>query len=217
VQDGHRTVQGSQLSGEALHMGNVTGGPPHSVVERLAYQFGIQTFFETGTYRGDTAQWASQRFAHVITIERSETVHAAVAPQLAQVPNVTSYLADSRVVLRDRIRELAPTIFWLDAHWCGGETAGIEDECPLLGEINLIAPYSDRHFIMIDDARLFIAPPPLPHKAEQWPTLDEILGVWASNTRPQMLIFHDVILLSPQWARRTVADLVRDFLKQPPN
>jgi hypothetical protein len=193
-------------------MGNITGGPPQTVVEELARRFEIKTFFETGTFKGGTTLWAAERFSTVITVERSEALHAAVAPHLAPCPNVVSYRGDSRVVLRDCIENLAPAIFWLDAHWCGGETAGTEDECPLLGELYLIGPYAGRHFIMIDDARLFLAPPPLPHKAEHWPTLDDILGIWTNETRPHTLVFHDVILLSPRWACQAVSDLVRRYI-----
>jgi len=68
-------------------------------------------------------------------------------------------------------------LFWLDAHWSGGDTYGENDECPLMDELKIIFQYRKNYVILIDDARLFMAPPPKPHKIENWPSIKEIVNI----------------------------------------
>nr|VFK13685.1 MAG: hypothetical protein BECKLPF1236A_GA0070988_100932 [Candidatus Kentron sp. LPFa]VFK29804.1 MAG: hypothetical protein BECKLPF1236C_GA0070990_1009510 [Candidatus Kentron sp. LPFa] len=51
-----------------------------------------------------------------------------------------------------------PAVFWLDARYSVGSTAGADDQCPLIGELEAIVarPYGD--FVLIDDVRLFLSP-----------------------------------------------------------
>ncbi|MDR1514735.1 MAG: hypothetical protein LBS45_03495 [Synergistaceae bacterium] len=56
----------------------------------------------------------------------------------------------------------SPMLFWLDAHWSGGDTAGENIQCPLLEELKIILDSNSSHFILIDDARLILASPLLP-------------------------------------------------------
>ncbi len=68
-------------------------------------------------------------------------------------------------------------LFGLYAHWSGGETYGEDDECPLLDELEIIFGYDKNYAILIDDARLFLAPPPHPHNIQAWPSLTDILRI----------------------------------------
>jgi hypothetical protein len=69
---------------------------------------------------------------------------------------------DSREELGPIIEREDNILFWLDAHWSGGETYGESDQCPLIKELEVIFRYSkEKNFaILIDDVRLFLAPPP---------------------------------------------------------
>ncbi len=49
--------------------------------------------------------------------------------------------------------------------------------------------------ILIDDARLFLAAPPAPHKPEQWPTIADICRLFDADRYVQVI--HDVIFLVP--------------------
>jgi hypothetical protein len=190
-------------------MGIVHHGVPEGIAKTLAKRFQLNTFFETGTFEGGTTEWAIAHFERVITVEASAELFAAATHRLARHENLTRHLGDSRLVLRDLLPTLPPTLFWLDAHWSGGPTAGVDDECPLLGELELIRPYGSAHFVLIDDARLFLEPPPRPHKMEQWPTLDQIIQSFGGGSFPNVRVFDDVILLSPRWAGNIAGDLVR--------
>jgi hypothetical protein len=96
----------------------------------------------------------------------------------------------------------SPTLYWLDAHWSSGTAAGKENECPLLDEIRLTSPGHPSDCYLIDDARLFLEPPPPPHRAEQWPTFDDICAV-ARSERPDhsVAVAGDVIVIAPREVR----------------
>jgi hypothetical protein len=129
---------------------------------------------ETGTLHGRTARSLGRVFDEVVTIELSEELHAAVTEVLRPFPHIRVLQGHSV----QRLRELAdpdlPTLYFLDGHWCGGKSAGVEDECPVLEELEVIAPSHPDDCLIIDDARLFISPPPPPHRPEKWPTLGEV-------------------------------------------
>lgn len=180
-------------------MGNIHMGPPCDLVLALRDAFRVAIFFETGTYEGHTARWAAGRFANVITVEASASLHAAAMARGGHFANVEFVCGDSRVAIARRIGDLPqPAIFWLDAHWSGGVTHGADDECPLLGELHEICNAGREDILLIDDARLFVAPPPPPHAADQWPTLDEILQMLSKGPRLRITaIIDDVIVAAP--------------------
>ncbi|MGD9110566.1 MAG: hypothetical protein PVG93_06455 [Phycisphaerales bacterium] len=145
-------------------------GSPVELISKLKDVFSISTFVETGTYKGSTACWASGVFDRVITIEASEGLYQEVTEKYRDVGNIEFIYGDSRERLRDVIAKLeGPSIFWLDGHWSGGATYGVNSQCPLIEEIEIINNSEYEHFILIDDARYFLSPPPEPHPAEQWP------------------------------------------------
>jgi len=183
-------------------MGLADFGLPHALVEFLAAEYKLASFFETGTYYGESSVWAAEHFAVVKTVERAPMLYATASFKLGRLRNVKLEFGDSRVVLAQALPDLPPTLFWLDAHWCGGATAGeLDAECPLLDELALIAPELDRHFVLIDDARLFAMPPPPPHKAASWPSLAEIFDALRSRHQPYITIYRDVIIAVPAHAK----------------
>lgn len=172
-----------------------------NLVQALQKAFALRTFVETGTFLGDSAAWASQRFERVYTIERAESLWQQAEQRLANLGNVTCLAGDSRQALHSIVTTGdSPTLFWLDAHWSGEQTYGESDECPLLGELEVILSSQLESFLLIDDARLFLAPPPLPHNAEGWPAIDQVVGVLA-NHGYYVVILEDVIVAVPQLAR----------------
>lgn len=191
-------------------MGIVRMGPPEKLTEYLRRYFGLRNFVETGTFRGNTTVWAAERFAHVYTAERSDIIFQSTSQRLAAYANVTFRHCDSRSLVRELVDRLPPALFWLDAHWCGGDTAGTDDECPVMDELAALAPHLDRHFVMIDDARLFLSPPPPPHKPDQWPSVDQIIRAAAAQYPIFDTVVDDVILLAPNWARAAVANHLKD-------
>jgi len=184
-------------------MGNVQLGINRDLALRLRDVLGIQTFIETGTYKGATAVWAAEHFARVITIEGYRKRFDGATRQYAgQFPNIHFFYGDSRHVLSRVLGEVdEPALFWLDAHWCGeGATDAhdIGDECPLVEELTAINnhAFAAQHAILIDDARLFIQPPPYPHDPKQWPSLAEVEKQLSAFPRTTA-VYEDIILSVP--------------------
>lgn len=183
-------------------MGIIRMGPPEDIVTFLKVRFKIKTFIETGTFHGGTTRWAAQRFGQVYSIEKSHILYTQTNNKLASIRNITCLEGDSR----EHLRKLAPTlnesaIFWLDAHLCGGDSYGANDECPLLQEIETIDTQTgNAHALLIDDARYFMAPPPQPHKIAQWPDLSSVFEVLCRARPRYITIIEDVIIAVPlEW------------------
>lgn len=180
-------------------MGLVTLGPSAEIVLELAALNCSDVFVETGTFRGETTRWASKYFASVFTIERAGSIYDLHSKELLQLKGVTPLLGDSREMLPKVISQISHRtgVFWLDGHWSGGETAGVDDECPVLDELTILADRKD-DIILIDDARLFLSAPPKPHNPLQWPTIVEIVNALSlGNKRPFIQIIDDIIFAIP--------------------
>jgi len=183
-------------------------GPPRDFIRWLRDRAGARSFIESGTFRGETASWAADLFQEVITIELSPEIHRQTSARLASKSNISFRLGHTKAVLASLLPQLRqPAIFWLDAHWSGLDTAGREEECPLLEELALLNAASVNHCILIEDARLFTAPPPLPHQASQWPTIWEVHAALQQGPRPRFVIIQrDVIIAVPGEYRAEVID-----------
>ncbi|MCW5625493.1 MAG: hypothetical protein KIT73_12325 [Burkholderiales bacterium] len=180
-------------------MGIVNMGPEAQITLDLAALAGISAFVETGTYVGNTTRWAAANFASVFTIERSETLHREYAPALQALGNVEPLLGDSRVKLPQVLARLGrrPAVFFLDGHWSGGPTSGADDECPLLAELQFLNE-REGDVLLIDDARLILSAPPLPHDADQWPTIADVAEVLSAGIQRRFVqIVDDVIYVVP--------------------
>ena len=139
--------------------------------------YSLDTFIETGTYRGESCGWAAGEFSQVYSIESDERRHGRVVEQLGKLKNLSLILGDSRQKLPEILASLdKPALLWLDAHlrdhtkqgWVGN------DQNPLKQELAAIAATGKRHVVMIDDANWIFAPPLFEHDPAQWPTLPEI-------------------------------------------
>ncbi len=145
-----------------------------ALVEVLRATLNLSYFVETGSSSGYTAVEASTYFSEVYTCELEWARWRNVVHHSRRHPNIRPCHADSPLFLT-AIRDLLdkPTMFWLDAHWDGGDEAGQDRQCPLLEELVAIGEIGP-HVILIDDARLFKSPRTAPFIPEQWPSETEI-------------------------------------------
>lgn len=188
-------------------MGIIRMGPPEELVIKLREFFKVDCFVETGTYMGGTAIWASQRFAKVVTIENSPEIYKSTSERLSHIKNIEFLFGHTSVRLDEIVAKLqAPAIFWLDAHWSGGLTYGKTDECPILTELEITNRSDFPHCILIDDARLFTAPPPPPHNTKYWPDITALLAAINSKQGRYTVIVEDIILSVPESARHLVEE-----------
>jgi hypothetical protein len=184
---------------------------PSNLVISLKDEFSLKYFIETGTFLGNTACWASQYFEKVYTIENSEKLWQQASSRYSGLGNVQFVMGDSRDKLQEVVIDIkSPAIFWLDAHWSGGITFGEGNECPLLEELKVIVHESYEHFILVDDARLYLTPPPKPHLPEQWPDIVSVINVLNSNRSRFIIIMNDVIVAVPSFARSYLTKYCQD-------
>lgn len=190
-------------------MGN-THGVPKELALHLRDCLGLKVFIESGTYKAESTRWAADNFECVITIEAWEKHYqGAVQSYSQQYPNIQWVFGDSRTKLWKVIRELTvPPLFWLDAHWVGNSVIAHEqkDECPLEQELDAINDHylAAEMVILIDDARLFLNPPPYPHDPKQWLTYPQVLA--KLNEFPRVVTIKDDVIIAVPLAHLQVLD-----------
>ncbi len=190
------------------------GKIPEQLARGLQQQLGLRRAVETGTYRGHSTRALAGIFDTVITIELSADLHRQYAPALDAIPGVSALQGDSRTVLGGLVDPSVPTLYFLDGHWSGGVTAGEEDECPVLDELTTISAGHADDCVLIDDARLFAAPPPPPHDARQWPTLLEVFdALRAAHPGHHITLIDDTVIAVPAAARPLVDSFGQGLLE----
>jgi hypothetical protein len=117
-------------------------------------------------------------------------------------------MGDTREYFDNILENNDNILFWLDSHWSGGDTYGENDECPLMDELKIIFKYTKNYVILIDDARLFIAPPPKPHRIENWPSIKEIVNILPHEW--DLIIYNDVIYLFPNNFSRKFKEFIQE-------
>ena len=172
----------------------------------------VSVFVEGGTHLGNTSYWASQHFQAVHTVEAEKTFFDAFELLPDKPANVRFYFGTTSQRLPEILKSVpSSAIYWLDSHWSAGASFGEGDECPLLQEIELIYHSASDPFIFIDDARLFLSPPPPPHDVNQWPGIRETLAALSAGERdPYVVIVHDTIISVPRSAEKIVQNWCRD-------
>ncbi|MCP1381209.1 hypothetical protein [Runella salmonicolor] len=191
-------------------MGIVRMGPPEDVIEFLKSSFNVNLFIETGTFYGGTTIWASKIFDRVKTIEYSNDIFNITKEKYKELQNVDFIFGDSRKELKDIVAALeAPALFWLDAHWCSFGSYGEKDQCPLLEELDIINSSEFEHFLLIDDARLFLSPPPLPNLLEYYPNIQQIIEK-LNKKHHEIVIYEDVIIAVPFFAKKVFLEFMQE-------
>jgi hypothetical protein len=179
------------------------GSFPRQLALDLRDRLALLRVIETGTYVGDTARALAGMFEEVVTIERSDHYYNRARDRLEGLSNVTLIHGHSGEQLAAVAGDPGPTLYWLDAHWSGGDTAGSDDPVPLLHELDAIGGGDPRDCIVIDDAREFATSPD-----PRWPSLPDVLDkVRARRPDDHVTVIHDLIISVPQEAK----DIVDEF------
>ncbi len=168
----------------------------HEMLREYARRYGLRVLVESGTFRGDTVAAMREEFRTVHSIELAPKFHELARRRFAGVGNVVLHQGDSGKVLAGLVGKLdAPTLFWLDGHYSGGDTAQGESNCPVRQELAAIFGGMRQPFVvLIDDARCFRNP-----KAKDYPPVEEIEAMVAS-TRPDLAVevAMDCIRIAPR-------------------
>jgi hypothetical protein len=181
------------------------GGVPGDLAVELRDALGLVRAVETGTYRGGTTRELAEMFNEVVTIELSVELHQVAAAGFEGIPKINALQGDSGTILPTLADPSVPTLWFLDGHWSGGPTAGQEAECPVLAEIVALAGGHADDCALIDDARLFAAPPPPPHDPRHWPTLIEVFdALRTAHPRHHVTVLADLVIAVPLGAKPVV-------------
>jgi len=183
-------------------------GIPKEETIFIKNEMGLDVFVEGGTYLGNTAKAMSYIFRKVFTIEKSEIMFKRAEENLKNFDNVELLMGDTREYFGKILQSNDNILFWLDSHWSGGDTYGENDECPLMDELKIIFKYRKNYVILIDDARLFMAPPPKPHKIENWPSIKDIVNILPHDW--DLIVYNDVIYLFPNNFDRKFKDFIQE-------
>jgi hypothetical protein len=182
-------------------MGAINFSLDENLAALLARELSIQVFVETGAFHGDTLEMARRHFSDCRSVEMSPELYEKVRSRFAGKSNIKVHLSDSPAFLRSQSGELAakPVLFWLDAHWCQAEqTSGGNSQSPLIGELTAIQSLHADSVILIDDARLYLCAPPLPHNCGDWPDFHSVItALLALSSQHRLMIFNDVIVFHP--------------------
>ncbi len=173
------------------------------LVKKLQKQFGLKSFVETGTYKGDMTAAARQVFDRVYSIELHLPFYEKAIARFAGDSAITIIHGHSRDVLPQLLLSMnEPTLFWLDAH--GGQSAqladGSEEPAPVLSELEAILSHSrhDQHVVLVDDVHTFL-------RNVKWG-----VGVWEKieGRRKQWLAEH------PDWVWQTEDNILRIYKRR---
>lgn len=127
----------------------------------------INTFVESGTYLGHTAQKAAPLFAQVQTVELYEKFYHKATKYLKPYPNVIVHYGNTVDIFPSILSQLTMqhynALFWLDGHFmtCMSSEDKVEnflpsDFTPVTQELQIIKNSGIKQsIILIDDIRLF--------------------------------------------------------------
>lgn len=196
-------------------MGAVSFSLDSRLVASLRGVMPLNVLVETGTFKGDTVFEFSNKFDSIISIELSHELCVRASKRFEQYSNIAILAGDSVQNLRELRSKLeaASVLYWLDAHWCvASNTAGEKSQCPLLGELGAIESLNGNSVVLIDDARLFLAPPLAPHNISDWPTFDEIVhALYKLSSAHELMVINDVIAFYPKFAVAAMSTYAQSF------
>jgi hypothetical protein len=181
---------------------------PKNIALMMKDKYDLDTFVETGTYIGKTAEWASKHFDNVHTIEMNEQYYSIAELSLIVLRNVTMHLNDSRIILPFLIDEFdnRKVLFYLDAHWSNGAKYGRPlVDSTALDEILIINDWDDnKHVIIVDDAHRF--------GTDRWPTKIDIVNALENDGRRYVRELLDVLVATPRRHNASFDDSATQFI-----
>jgi predicted O-methyltransferase YrrM len=116
--------------------------------------FKATTFFETGTFRGDSIIWLANRTKNIglISCESEEYFYKLALRRFSQVSTrarVSLLNKSSPTAIRECFESgllQEPILFWLDAHW--------NEYWPLIDELKEILQWCRKSILIIDDFKV---------------------------------------------------------------
>lgn len=139
-------------------------------------QFNPKIFIETGTYKGEMLDSMNNKFEKMYSIELGKELYQKAKEKYKNSKNIALFQGDSGTILPILMKKVKePALFWLDAHYSGGETVKGFLETPVEKELETILNHPIKtHIILIDDAKDFTG-------KRDYPTADKIKNLAESH------------------------------------
>ena len=189
-------------------MGAVYFSIDPQLIRYLKQLLPLSIFVETGTFEGESVAKARPFFEKLYTVELSDEYYAKAAERFKGCSDIYVHHGDSVQFLQKLRPELKDksVIYWLDAHWCIADgTAGHKSQCPLLHELEAIDNLNSQSIVLVDDARYFLCPPPVPHEISQWPNFDALVNKFRSlSSTHELIVINDTIIFFPSYIRENI-------------
>lgn len=196
-------------------MGAVNFSLDRRLIQALKSVLPLSVLVESGTFEGGSLASLMDCFDILHSIELSPQYFQAAQQRFHDINKIRLYQGDSREILSQIRRDLPDdgVLYFLDAHWCvAANTAGETSQCPLLNEIASIGYLGRNSVVIIDDARLFLAPPPAQHEISQWPNFDQIYKALLSiSSFHQLMVINDLVIFYPNLAETAVKNYAIDY------
>lgn len=213
----HYQKEKSQIIPFAIQKDFSDGSLNAPFLQMLKSFFGIETFIETGTHFGDTAEKAGQIFEEVHTIELFPPFYQLASKRFKNKPNIHTYLGSSEAVLPAIFpRCQGRSFFYLDGHYDGGQESGKgEKNTPILEELAAIRAWGAADaIILIDDISDF-QPSLYPDRIQgscfaDYPDLAGLIdAALAINPRYLVCFIPNALLIFPPMPDVTVSSFLR--------
>ncbi len=172
--------------------------PPAAVkqkkVTETAKEHFISHMVETGTYMGDMVAATRNIFFRIDSIELNKDFYNKAQQRFKSDRHIHLWQGDSPDILRSLVKEFDhPILFWLDAHYSGGQTARSEEngDTPIGKELEILFSFwNPKSVILIDDARLFVG-------KDNYPTIESLIAMLA-KLRPglSVTVAEDIIKIA---------------------
>lgn len=162
-------------------------------LRKYAKQYGLRCLVETGTFRGAMIAAVKEEFDQIYSIELSDKLYSAARERFAKNAHINLICGDSGEELARLVKHVrCRALFWLDAHYSGGETANGRGGVPVMKEIDCILKDRTDHVILVDDMRLFGTDATYPTMAELTGYIRETAG-----QRVAVEIKDDILRVTP--------------------
>jgi hypothetical protein len=175
---------------------------PKELILLVKDKFEFNVFFESGTYLGQTALWASLYFEKVITVEANIDLYRKNIFK----SNIEYLFGDSCQEISKHIRE--NTIFYLDAHYSGENTFF---SYPLIQELKEINNSQKKNiFIIVDDARFCLSK----WNDESYGSLSEIVSLLSNKEERYVVCFDDMFIAAPHSMKLAIDSYTNEKSKE---
>ena len=183
---------------------------PYDFAQKLVETYNYSVFVETGTYNGDNAVRCKQFFKTVYTVEASQICYEDAISRHGTSTGIHFEFGDSRSILpRICMAEQGKKVFWLDAHYCHGDT--FKNESPLLEELKTINHYSNENsVIFVDDARYIHSV----YQGERYAEYPELIALLASDIGRYIVCVNDAFIAVPRILKKDLDDYCKSCIEE---